>query len=138
MLPPYAAADSKLQDPPSLAAQGKKEEREEGKKEVTERCRETQTERHREHGSVLGQAEGEVGGGRKSLARKTKQFAKRRNKYSWLNPNPTGFHGQCEEINSYQRQKGSRGIEHISASHKRKITSCYNHLDYASLLSPAV
>lgn len=29
VLPPYAAADSKLQDPPSLAAQGKKEEKEE-------------------------------------------------------------------------------------------------------------
>jgi len=73
----------KLQDPSSLGTQGKKEEREEEKKEDMERCR----ERQREHGSVLG----EMGrGGRKSLARKTKQFAKCRNKYSWLNSNPTG------------------------------------------------
>lgn len=74
-----------------------------------ERCRETHRQRDREHGSVLGQTEGGEGGGRKSLARKTRQFAKRRSKYSWLNSNPTGFHGQCEEINSYQRLKRFKG-----------------------------
>lgn len=95
----------KLQDPSSLGTQGKKEEREEEKKEDMERCRER--EREREHGSVSGRKR-RRGGGRKEISRsETKQFAKCRNKYSWLNSNPTGSVWGNKPLSKAKRFKGN-------------------------------
>lgn len=134
VLPSYASADSKASGPIFIRnsrKEGGKGRRKEGRHGKMQR----ETEKERAW-LCLGEREKERRGkeGNLSPRRQNNSQHVEINTHGWI---PTQL-VQCEEINHYQRQKGSRGIEYISASHKLKITSCYNHLDYAMLLSPAV
>ena len=101
VLPPYASANSKASGS-IFIMNSRKEWRKGRRKEGRHGKMQRETERA---WLCLGEEMGR--GGRKSLARKTKQFAKCRNKYSWLNSNPTGSMWGNKLLSKAKRFKGN-------------------------------